>query len=100
MLEEKLSSLEILTKTTLLYALHGTVFSDTQNVVISRNLTAKTLRLSIMETLYTCGLPTVLHSPLYFTEPRLHVKENATVQAADAGVTLVTDSKLWTQRSR
>lgn len=100
MLEEKLSSLEILTKNALLYALHGTVFGDTQNVVISRNLTATTLRLSIMETLYTCGLPTVLHSPLHFTEPRLHVKENATVQAADAGVTLVTDSKLWTQRSR
>lgn len=100
MLEETLSSLEILNKNTLSYALHGTVFGDTQNVVINRNLRAKTLRLSTMERLYTPGLPIVLHSPLYFTEPRLNVKENAAVQAADAGVTVVTDSKLWTQRSR
>lgn len=44
--------------------------------------------------------------PLFYTvlctslKPRLDVKENVTVQVADAGVTIVTNSKLWIKRSR
>lgn len=86
--------MEHLNENILLYALHGTIFSETQNVLINRNLAAKTSRLLITEVLYTHGLPTVLHR-----KPCLNVEESATVQAADAGVTVVPDSKLWTQRS-
>lgn len=71
-----------------------------QNVLINRNLTAKTTRLSIMEALYIQRSPLSYAACCTSLKLCLSVEESATVQAAHAGVTVVTDSKLWTQRSR